>query len=445
MLNKIAEKFEFEKLGTSWSTEIIAGISLFLSLSYIFILNPAILSGTGIPVGAVFFATVIASGIATLCMGLFAKLPFALAPGLESNGFFAFVVVATLGFTWQEGLGLVFWSGVLCVLFTIFPVRQNIIDAIPEGLKTAIATTVGVFVAVIGLVISDVIIFTDGLPAGFGDLSSGKPIVLICGFIIALLLCTKFSKFPAGMLVAIVVSAFLASFLGIKADIAPAESKDFLAALGELDIFAVLSDPRAWSVLLVFFIIDFYGSIGKFIGLTRQTNLQTNGSVKNMKNALNVDGGGTILGSLLGTSTVITYVESAVAIGQGGRTGIVAVVCGLLMLLSLVFSPLVSIVPTVAVSGILLYVGWMLLPREEIRALIKSKNVVSLSRFDLVIILLMGAIAALTFSLDKSLLLGFVAYTLKEVIGEKRMPNMYLAGSALGLVIAMTLQYIELV
>ena len=446
MIKKIEQFYDFERLETNWMTEIIAGVSIFMSLSYIFIVNPAILSQTGIPSGAVFFATVLASGIATIAMGLYARLPFALAPGLESNGFFAFVVVGVggmgLGFTWQQALGIVFWSGMLCLIFTIIPIRQKIIDAIPEGLKSAISTSVGIFVAVIGFVVTDLIKFENNLPASFGDFTSDKAILLFVGFLVALVLSLRALRFPAGMLVAIVVCAVLAKFLGVAVDTPPAIEQDFLSALGELELIGIFQDPRAWTVLLVFFMIDFYGSIGKFIGLTRETNMQTNGAVRNMKEALYVDGVGTSIGSVLGTSTIITYVESAVGIKQGGRTGVVALVCGILMLASLVFSDIVGFVPVAAVSGVLVYVGWLLFPKHELLDAIRGTSDTggTLDYYDFAVTFLMAVVSALTFSLDKSLLLGFWLYVILGLVRGHGI-NYYLLASAIALSIAMYIQY----
>ncbi|WP_209349507.1 NCS2 family permease [Pontixanthobacter sp. CEM42] len=448
MLRSIAERFEFERLQTDWTTEVVAGISLFLSIAYIFILNPAILSESGIPAGAVFFATIVASASATLIMGLYARLPFALAPGLEANGFFAFVVVATLGFTWQEALGIVFWSGLLCLVLTIIPARQRIIDSIPEGLKVAISVSVGVFVMVIGLVVTDLVQFSDGVPSAVGDFASPKAFLLYIGFAVALLLglrrkSTGRPVFFAGMLVSIVLCTVIAHFLDVKADTPPAVASEFFSALGAFDLFGIFSDPRTWTVLLVFFMIDFYGSIGKFIGLTRQTNLQTEGAVKNMDKALYVDGGATMVGSALGTSTVITYVESAVGIGQGGRTGIVAIVCALLMFASLSLSSLVSIVPTAAVAGTLIYVGWLLFPRDELFTQGGDDANKKLASFDFFVVTAMGLLSAVTFSLDKALLLGFVAYSAKALVVDRKL-NPYLAGSTVLLGVAMAYQYFGL-
>lgn len=442
----VAQKYEFEKLGTSFATEVIAGISLFLSLSYIFVVNPSILAQAGIPSGAVFFATVIVSAIFTLLMGFYARLPFAVAPGLESSSFFTFVVVISLGFSWQQALGLVFWSGVLCLVLTVIPIRQRIIGAIPEGLRTAIAASVGVFVLVIGLVVTDLLKFENGLPVGVGSFTSDKAILLLVGLLIAFVLGIKKLNFPAGMLVSIIVCSIVAKMLGVVSETPPAAEADFFKAFGELELFGVFSDPRAWTIMLVFFMIDFYGSIGKFIGLTRQTNLAKIDEINDPEKALFVDSSATVAGSVFGTSTIITFVESAVAIGQGGRTGVVAIVCGVLMIMSLVFAPLVSIVPVAAVGGVLVYVGFLLQPRSEIVDALygQSDTEGRLSHFDLFVVVIMGLTAFFTFSLDKSIWLGFTFYTFKELIINKGRVNLYLAGSTIVLSIAMGYQYFAL-
>lgn len=228
------------------------------------------------------------------------------------------------------------------------------------------------------------------------------------------------------------------------ADTPAAEPEQFTQAIGRLDIFIIFTDPRAWAALLIFFMIDFYGSIGKFIGLTRGTNLADIPEIKDPKAALYVDSWGTVGGSLMGTSTIITFVESSIAIKQGGRTGLVAVVAGVLMLLSLMFAPLVQLVPVAAVGGVLVFVGLLLQPTTElIDAAYGTKDPGSrLDYFDLIIIVVMGAIAFLTFSLDKSMLFGFVAYSLKQAVVNKGRVNPYLLGSTVALGVALGFQYL---
>ncbi|TAL03524.1 MAG: NCS2 family permease, partial [Rhodospirillaceae bacterium] len=304
--------FGLEARESTLSREVIAGISTYLSLAYIFVVNPSILANAHMNVSAVLFATVIASGVATIIMGLWARLPFAVAPGLEMNGFFAFVVVGTLGLSWQDALGTVFWSGVLCVLLTVLPFRQAIIDSIPSGLKINIGVSVGVFVATIGLFLAKIVAFKDGLPdlasMHTTSLASHEAVIMYITFAVAFLLGLKLFKFPGGMLVSIIVGAILCRVFGIVADKPAQLSSDMFLAIGQANILSVLKNPHFAPVMLVFFIVDFYGGIGKFIGLTAATNIQSQGKVPNIEKALYVDGFGTMGGSLLGTSSLITFV-----------------------------------------------------------------------------------------------------------------------------------------
>jgi AGZA family xanthine/uracil permease-like MFS transporter len=432
--------FKLEELQTSLRTEIIAGLSTYMSLAYILILNPVILGHAGIDSSAILFATALASGVATLAMGIWAKLPFAVAPGIEMSGFFAFSVCGTLGMTWQQGLGTVFWSGLLCIVLTLLPVRQKIIDSIPAGLKINIGVSVGVFVATIGLFVAKILAFKDGLPDfsnwGIERLTSHEAIVLYVGFSAAVILGLKRFRFLGSILVAIIVAAVVCRLVGITVKAPPQLSPAMFGALFKLDTISVIKDPRALSVVLIFFIIDFFGGIGKFIGLTAATNLQSNGQVRNIEKGLYVDGAGTVLGAVTGTSSLIAFVESAVGIAAGGRTGITAIVCGLLLLISLVFTPLVALVPGEAAAGIALYVGWLLLP---IRHFQDDKT--TFGRFDVVVAVMMGAISLLTFGLDKAMLAGFFAYTVRQFILPKEKVNYYLLATTALLAVSTVMQY----
>lgn len=439
LTSKVDRYFRIQELNTNIRTEVIAGVSTYLSLAYIFVVNPAILSQTGMSKSAVLFATVIASGLATLLMGIWAKLPFVVAPGLEMNGFFAFAVVGKLGLTWQQALGTVFWSGLLCIVLTWLPVRQKIIDSIPHGLKTSIAVSVGIFVATIGLFLAKILVFKNGLPDfsgwGINQLLSNEAIVMYVGLLVSVLLGLRRFKLTGGMLVSIIVATIVCKLLGIVAKTPATLSTDMFSAILQFNIVSVIADPRCLSVVLIFFIIDFYGGIGKFIGLTAATNLQSGGKVRNIEKGLYVDGIGTVLGSALGTSSLIAFVESAVGIAAGGRTGITAIVCGVLMLGSLVFTPLVGWVPVEATAGILLYVGWLILPVRQ-----QSD---SFGTFDKVVAVIMGLISLLTFSLDKAMLVGFLAYAIRQLCSRSQTEtiNWYLLGAALLLTISSILQY----
>jgi len=431
--------FKIDELQTNLRTEIIAGLSTYLSLAYILVLNPAILGHTGMDSSAIVFATAIASGIATLAMGIWAKLPFAVAPGIEMSGFFAFSVCGALGMTWQQGLGTVFWSGILCIILTLLPVRQKIIDSIPAGLKINIGVSVGVFVATIGLFVAKILAFKNGLPDfsnwGVERLTSHEAIVLYVGLVAAVVLGLKRFRFLGSILVAIILAAIVCRMLGITVKAPPQLSSAMFASLFKLDFISVITDRRGLSVMLIFFIIDFFGGIGKFIGLTAATNLQSNGQVRNIEKGLYVDGAGTVLGSITGTSSLIAFVESAVGIAAGGRTGITAIVCGLLLLISLVFTPLVALVPAEAASGITLYVGWLLLPIRHFR-----DEQTKFGHFDVIIAVIMGAISLLTFGLDKAMLAGFLAYSVRQFISPKEKVNYYLLATTALLAVSTGMQ-----
>lgn len=427
---RIDERFNISALGSTLGTEILSGLATYLSLAYIFVVNPAILAGAGMDVSAVFFATVVASSLSTLIMGFYARLPFALAPGLEMNGFFAVTVVGVLGFTWNEALGAVFWSGLLCILFTVLPVRKAIVDSIPNGLKKAMAVSVGVFVLTIGLFLSGIALFQNGRVAGFDFTVTPKSTALAVGLIISAILGLRRLKIPGGMLIAIIVATVYCKTQGIMVTNPAQLSSNLFLAVGELDLI-----PDNFigflPVILVFFLLDFYGSIGKFIGLTASTNLPQNGQLPRIEKAMGVDAVGTVAGALLGTSSIITYVESSVGIATGGRTGIVAIVCGALMLLSLAFTPLVGLVPVEATAGILLYVGYLLMRdtwEEE-----------GLTKFDITVAVVMGIVSFITFSLDKAMLLGFAAYTVNLLIAQRRNPVMMASTALLAVAVLLPL------
>lgn len=457
LLDTLDSYFEITVRDSKVSREILAGVSTYLSLAYIFIVNPAILKSAGFNQNSVLFATIIASGLSTLFMGLYARLPLALAPGLEMNGFVAFVIIPTLGLTWQQSLGAVFWSGVLCWVLSVLPVRERIVKSIPDGLKANMAISVGVFVMVIGFFLADILGFKDGKLSTIGSFTSPKAIALYIGFATVFLLdwswLTKphdtedgkrVPRFPGGSLVpgsfliAIVAGAVYCHSQGIVEKEPASFSSEMLGGIFQLDFFGVLANPKFWPVFLVLFLIDFYGSIGKFIGLTAATNLRDPAKgVKNIEKAMQVDGAGTVAGALVGTTSIITYVESAVGITAGGRTGLVAVVCGLLMLASILFTPLVGLIHVVATSGILVYVGFLLLPRDAWR---EGRYLA----FDAGVGIIMALISFFTFSLDKAMAVGFIFYTIRQFVVPRESadkPDWYLIAATICLAVSVVLQY----
>ena len=255
IVQKLENYFGFTRLGSTWKIEILAGVSTFLSLSYIFVVNPAILSEAGISKSVVFFATVIISSLATIVMGLWAKKPFSLAPGLEMNAYIAFVVVGTLGFVWQDALGAVFWSGVVMLIVNFLRIREHIIKAIPDKLKSGLAASVGVFLMLIALKVSGILAYEGIQVKGIGLLTSPEACVFYVGLVTALAL--RYFKIKGTILISIIVASVAAHLLGIGGTIEPVKvSKDMLGGTFAFNLGIILN-PKILSVILILFIIDF--------------------------------------------------------------------------------------------------------------------------------------------------------------------------------------------
>ena len=423
-MSKIDSYFEFQKLGTNIKTEIIAGLSTFLSLSYIFVVNPAILSEGGMNKSAVLFATVVVSALATIFMGLWARKPFALAPGLEMNSYVVYFVIISLGFSWQSGLGIVFWSGMLFMILTLTKVREKIINAIPDKLKIGLSVSVGVFLMLIALKISGLIVY-DGISFQNFSTPFTKPFyVFLIGLALALLL-NKY-KMKTSILFSIIGATIFAHIIGL--DISSREkvviSGDMFSSTMQLNLGAIL-EPKLLSALIILFVIDFYGSVAKFLAFTRGTTMiDSKGNMPNMKEALSVDGVATVAGAVLGTTSVTTYVESAAGISVGGRSGLTAIVCGILMLLFIPLAPIVNLVPVEATTGALLLIGLKMFP--------KISEVKNWDITEIVSVLIMVIITFLSFSLDKAMAFGFVFYILGLFFtGKRKDINLYLVISTL--------------
>jgi AGZA family xanthine/uracil permease-like MFS transporter len=415
--------FEISVRGSTLRTELLAGLSTFVALSYVVFVNPAILSEAGVPRGSAFVATVVTSGLATLLMGIWARLPFALAPGMEMNAYVAFFVVGTLGFTWQEALGAVFWSGAIFLAVSASGLRRRILDAIPDQMKTALALSVGVFVALVGLRIAGVLAFDGVTIAGYGSLFSagGLALVLSLGLVWGL----SRSGIPGAALVSVAVTTIvLVLFTHQPSPAAARVGGGVSEAFGALDL-AVIRRPNVWSVVLTLLVIDFYGSVAKLIGLSAKTSLARPGGLPGLERALLVDSAATVGGAVLGTSNLTVYVESGVGIAAGGRTGVAAIVCAVCLLASLAVAPVLQLVPLSATSGILVYVAVQLCPRWS--------RLRELDRFELIGLLAMQVAVVLTFAIDRAFLVGVIVYSLRAAFNRGPI-NRYLvlSGAVLG-------------
>lgn len=362
-----AEKlFKLSEHGTNVKTEILAGFTTFMTMAYILIVNPLILSDAGMDFGAVFTATALASLVATLVMSLYANLPFVLAPGMGLNAFFAYTVVLTMGYTWQFALTAVFIEGIIFLILTFFNVREAIIDSIPTNIKKAVSVGIGLFIAFIGLYNSGIVIQGQGVPLTLGDfVANPNAQVALAGLVITGVLLAL--RVKGAILLGIIASTVLAIPLGVAS-----LPESVFSTPPPMNIFAFEFDKiltaDMWIVLGTFLFVDMFDTIGTLIGVATKANmLDENGKLPGIKRALFADAIGTTFGAVVGTSTVTTYVESAAGVAEGGRTGLTALVAAGLFGVALFVSPLFIMIPGAATAPALVIVGlFMMSPIKEI-------------------------------------------------------------------------------
>src|SRR5262245_51597537 len=348
--------FRLTENGTDIRTELLAGVTTFLTMVYIVFVNPQILGNAGMDKGAVFVATCIAAAVSTLVMGLYANYPIALAPGMGLNAFFAFTVVLTYKYTWQQALAAVFGSGVLFFLISIFRIREYVINSIPRNMKLAISAGVGLFLGIIALEEAKIVVAHPVTLVTLGDLKNPAAILCLLGFVLIAALNQR--RIIGGTLIGILVVALIGIPLGLAkyagvVSLPPSLAPTFL----QLD-FSRTFELTFLIVVFSFLMIDVFDNAGTLIGVTHRAGLlDEGGNLPRMKQALLADSFAAMFGALIGTSTTTSYIESAAGVLAGGRTGLTAVFVALLFLLTLFFSPLASMVPAYASAAALLYVA----------------------------------------------------------------------------------------
>ncbi|WP_409523564.1 NCS2 family permease [Nitrincola sp. MINF-07-Sa-05] len=395
--------FQIKAHNTTVKTEVLAGVTTFLTMAYIIFVNPSILSGAGMDYGAVFVATCLAAAIGCLIMGLWANYPIALAPGMGLNAFFTYGVVLGMGNTWEVALGAVFLSGIIFILISIFKIREWVINSIPSTLKLGIAAGIGLFLAMIGLKNAGIIVDHPATLVTMGDLSQPAAIYALLGFfIIAALAHLKVTgSVMIGILVITVAAMLLGhnEFGGIMAA-PPSIAPTFFA----LDIAGAL-DVAMISVIFAFLFVDLFDTSGTLIGVAERGNLlDKDGKLPRLKNALLADSGATVAGSLLGTSSTTSYIESASGVAAGGRTGLTAVVVAILFLIALFFAPLAGSIPDYATAGALIYVAVLM------AGSLSKVNWDDVT--DAAPVLIAAFTIPLTFSIAHGIALAFVSYAL---------------------------------
>ncbi|MEW6194909.1 MAG: NCS2 family permease [Bacteroidota bacterium] len=415
--------FDFKNQKTDFKTEVIAGITTFLATMYIIVVNPAILQNTGMPFSGVLTATVLVSAFTSIAMGIYAKNPIVLAPGMGINAFFTYSVVLGMGVKWEVALGTVFWSGVIFILLSVFNIRTHILKAIPRQLRFAIASGIGLFITFIGFVNAKFIVDNPATLVSIGKIDS-VGITFLVGLIITSLLVIK--RVKGALILGIAITTLLAIPIGRLYGDASAinfgkatlvtwngiSSWPDLSIIMKLDFISSLQFAL-WPVIFAFLFTDMFDSISTFIGVAEAADLiDKNGDPNRIKESLIVDAFGTMISGPLGTSSATSYIESATGVEEGGRTGLTAIVAGLLFLPFMFFSPLLSIVPSIATAPALILVGVFMM-----KPVIK----INWTKFDDAIPAFFGMVLIpLTYSITQGIIWGFISWTIiKLAIGKR--------------------------
>ena len=415
MLEKL---FQLKAHGTNVRTEILAGVTTFLTMAYILFVNPSILSETGMDKGAIFVATCLAAAIGSAVMGLIANYPIALAPGMGLNAFFTYTVVLGMGHTWQVALGAVFVSACLFFLLSIFRIREWIINSIPLELRSAIAAGIGLFLALIALQSAGIVVDNPATLVGMGELGKPQALLAILGFF--LIIGLEARGVTGAVLISILLVTVISILLGVSefagvVSMPPSLAPTFL----QLDIMGAL-DVGLVSVIFAFLFVDLFDNSGTLIAVAKKAGLmRKDGYLPKMGRALIADSTAALGGSLLGTSTTTSYIESAAGVSAGGRTGLTAIVVAVLFLLALFFAPLAGSVPAFATAPALLFV-----------AVLMASGLAEIDWHDLTVaapVLITALAMPLTYSIATGIAFGFIAWVAAK----------FLAGRARELSVAM--------
>jgi AGZA family xanthine/uracil permease-like MFS transporter len=414
MLKKLESYFEFSHLGTNWRTEILAGITTFLTMAYIVLVNPAILADAGLPLPAVTAATCLSAAFGSILMGIVARYPIALAPGMGLNAYFTYTVCIKMHIPWQTALGAVFISGVIFLALTGAGIRQMILRAIPHELYAAVASGIGLFIAFIGFQHAGLVVRDPNTLLGLGNIRNPTAVLALFGLILMVALEVK--KVRGSILIGVLAvtgAAWALSELPQFAGLvhwtpAPGGFRSLEQTLFQLDIRGALSKGLL-EIIFVFFFVDLFDNLGTLVAVTKRAGLiSADHSIPRLNRILFADATSTVFGSLTGTSTVTSYVESTAGVAAGGRSGITAIVTGLLFLVAMVAAPFVGVVPQAATAPALILVGSLMLATiTEIRW---HEPLVAVPSF-LTLVLI-----PLTYSIANGLGFGIIAWAVLHLI-----------------------------
>ena len=402
--------FQLKAHGTTVRTEIIAGVTTFLTMAYIIFVNPMMMADAGIDPGAAFVATCIAAAIGSLIMGLWANYPIALAPGMGLNAFFSYTVVGSMGYSWQVALGAVFISGFIFFLLSIFKIREWVINSIPLPLRSAIAAGIGLFLALIALKSAGIVVDNPATLVGAGDMTQPGPILASLGF--AVIVALAYRRVTGAVMIGILLVTLISLALGLTSTTGFVSAPPSLTpTLLQLDIAGAM-EVGLISVIFAFLFVDLFDTSGTLIGVAQKAGLvDQDGKLPRLGRALMADSTATMAGSILGTSTTTSYVESAAGTAAGGRTGLTACVVAGLFLLSLFLSPLAGAVPAFATAPALFFV-----------AVLMTSGLVQVDWEDLTEaapVVVTALVMPLTFSIANGIALGFISWTAIKLLSGR--------------------------
>jgi AGZA family xanthine/uracil permease-like MFS transporter len=404
--------FKLKENKTNFKTEVLAGITTFMTMAYILVVNPAILSQAGMDFGAVFTATAISTIIATVLIGVYAKLPFAAAPGMGINAFFAFTIVKGMGYSWQFALTAVLLEGIIFILLTVFNVREAIVNCIPLNIKRAISVGIGLFIAFIGLDNAHIIVHPEGgTIVALGDIKSAYTLLALIGIVITSILVAR--KIKGALLLGIIITTIIGipmgitklpqNFISLPPSMAPTFAKFEWKHVFSMDMFIAL-------FTLLF--MDMFDTIGTLVGVaTKAGMIDEDGHVPGAKQALLADAIGTTVGAFLGTSALTAYIESASGVAEGGKTGLTALSTAFMFAIALFLSPLFIMIPSPATAPALILVGLFML--EPIKEIELSEFTEAIPAFITIILI------PLTYSIADGIAFGMIAYAILKVATGK--------------------------
>jgi AGZA family xanthine/uracil permease-like MFS transporter len=413
--HRIERYFEFERLRTNWRTEILAGVTTFVTMAYIIFVNPSILRDAGMPFAAVVGATCFSAALGSVMMGAFARYPIALAPGMGLNAYFAYTVVNGLGVPWQVALGAVFLSGVAFVVLTLVGIRQLIVSAIPKELYAAVASGIGLFIALIGFRSSGLIVPSAATMVALGNLRDPKVLLAVTGLLGTAALLAR------GVRGAMLMGVFGTTAIAVATGLSPWQPQVF--SVSEIGATAFAMDVRGamalgvLDVVFVFLFVDLLDNVGTLVAVGKKARLFDEAStIPRLNRILLTDATATMAGALAGTSTVVSYVESAAGAVAGGRSGVTAIVTGLLFAVAFFVAPLVGAIPAAATAPALILVGSMMV--SHVAEIDWENLMVAIPAFLTIVAI------PLTFSIANGIAFGFIAYTVLHVLrGDLRRVN----------------------